>query len=76
MKTKTDKALEDAVGSMVNELELMYAPGKIKGMVCRFHSDGEPGLQKMVTKYVKNKGLNLGLDQFGESAPYKEVYKL
>ena len=25
-------------------------------------------------KYVKNKGLNLGIDQFGESAPYKEVY--
>ena len=26
-------------------------------------------------KYVKNKGLNLGIDKFGESAPYKEVYK-
>jgi transketolase len=25
-------------------------------------------------KYVRNKGLNLGIDQFGESAPYKEVY--
>jgi transketolase len=25
-------------------------------------------------KYTKNKGLNLGIDQFGESAPYKEVY--
>ena len=25
-------------------------------------------------KYVKGKGLNLGIDQFGESAPYKEVY--
>ena len=25
-------------------------------------------------KYVKNKGYNLGIDQFGESAPYKEVY--
>ena len=25
-------------------------------------------------KYVKDKGLNLGIDQFGESAPYKEVY--
>ena len=25
-------------------------------------------------KYIKNKGLNLGLDQFGESGPYKEVY--
>ena len=25
-------------------------------------------------KYVKNKGLNLGIDQFGESAPYTEVY--
>ena len=25
-------------------------------------------------KYVKNKGINIGLDQFGESAPYKKVY--
>jgi transketolase len=25
-------------------------------------------------KYIKNKGLNLGIDQFGESGPYKEVY--
>ena len=25
-------------------------------------------------KYVNNKGFNLGIDQFGESAPYKEVY--
>jgi transketolase len=25
-------------------------------------------------KYTKNKGLNLGIDQFGKSAPYKEVY--
>ena len=26
-------------------------------------------------KYINNKGLNLGIDKFGESAPYKEVYK-
>ena len=26
-------------------------------------------------KYVKDKGINLGLDKFGESAPYKEIYK-
>ncbi len=26
-------------------------------------------------KYIKNKGLNFGIDKFGESAPYKEVYK-
>ncbi len=26
-------------------------------------------------KYIKNKGLNLGIDNFGESAPYKEIYK-
>ena len=26
-------------------------------------------------KYVKDKGINLGIDEFGESAPYKEVYK-
>ena len=25
-------------------------------------------------KYIKNNGLNLGIDQFGESAPYKEIY--
>ena len=25
-------------------------------------------------KYIKNKGMNVGIDQFGESAPYKEVY--
>ena len=25
-------------------------------------------------KYIKNKGFNLGIDKFGESAPYKEVY--
>ena len=25
-------------------------------------------------KYVKNRGFNFGLDKFGESAPYKEVY--
>ena len=26
-------------------------------------------------KYIKDKGINLGIDNFGESAPYKEVYK-
>jgi transketolase len=26
-------------------------------------------------KYLVDKGLNLGIDKFGESAPYKEVYK-
>ena len=25
-------------------------------------------------KYIKDKGLNLGIDKFGESAPFKEVY--
>ena len=25
-------------------------------------------------KYIKNEGFNFGIDQFGESAPYKEVY--
>jgi len=25
-------------------------------------------------KYIKHSGLNLGIDKFGESAPYKEVY--
>ncbi len=26
-------------------------------------------------KYIKNNGLNIGIDKFGESAPYKELYK-
>ena len=25
-------------------------------------------------KFIKNKGINIGIDQFGESAPYKDVY--
>ena len=25
-------------------------------------------------KYIKNKGMSIGIDRFGESAPYKEVY--
>ena len=25
-------------------------------------------------KYLNNKGMNIGIDQFGESAPYKELY--
>ena len=25
-------------------------------------------------KYIKNKGVNIGIDQFGESAPYKDLY--
>ncbi len=26
-------------------------------------------------KYINNKGLNVGIDQFGESAPYKDLYE-
>ncbi len=26
-------------------------------------------------KYINNRGINLGIDKFGESAPFKEVYK-
>ena len=26
-------------------------------------------------KYIKNKGMNIGIDKFGESAPYKDVYE-
>ena len=26
-------------------------------------------------KYIKDKGINLGIDKFGESGPYKKVYK-
>ena len=25
-------------------------------------------------KYIKNKGINIGINRFGESAPYKDVY--
>ena len=25
-------------------------------------------------KFIKNRGANIGIDQFGESAPYKDVY--
>ena len=25
-------------------------------------------------KYVKHNGINLGIDRFGESAPYREIY--
>ncbi len=25
-------------------------------------------------KYIKNRGMNIGIDKFGESAPYKDVY--
>ena len=35
----------------------------------------EAGNRLCWQKYTKNKGLNFGLDKFGESAPYKEVYK-
>ena len=34
----------------------------------------EAGSITSLAKIYKNKGLNLGIDQFGESAPYKEVY--
>jgi transketolase len=34
----------------------------------------EAGSIKSWQKYIKNKGLNLGIDQFGESAPFKQVY--
>ena len=34
----------------------------------------EAGSASHWQKYTKNKGLNLGIDRFGESAPYKEVY--
>ena len=25
-------------------------------------------------KYIKSKGMNIGIDRFGESAPYKDLY--
>ena len=34
----------------------------------------EAGSTSSWQKYIKDKGLNFGIDQFGESAPYKEVY--
>ena len=35
----------------------------------------EAGSAMSWQKYIKNKGINLGINEFGESAPYKEVYK-
>ena len=35
----------------------------------------EAGSPMSWQKYIKNKGANLGINKFGESAPYKEVYK-
>ena len=26
-------------------------------------------------KYIKNKGINLGINKFGESAPYKKLFE-
>ena len=34
----------------------------------------EAGSVTHLQKYTKNKELNIGIDQFGESTPYKEVY--
>ena len=34
----------------------------------------EAGSKGSWQKYIKNKGLNIGVDQFGESAPYKDIY--
>jgi len=34
----------------------------------------EAGSVSCWEKYVKSKGVSLGLDKFGESAPYKEIY--
>ena len=34
----------------------------------------EAGSIKSWQKYIKNKGINFGIDKFGESAPYKDIY--
>ncbi len=34
----------------------------------------EAGSTSSWRKYIKNKGINIGIDQFGESAPYKDIY--
>ncbi|MEC7169302.1 MAG: transketolase [Pseudomonadota bacterium] len=34
----------------------------------------EAGSTSSWKKYIKNKGINIGIDQFGESAPYKDIY--
>ena len=34
----------------------------------------EAGSTVSWTKYINNKGVSIGIDKFGESAPYKEVY--
>jgi len=35
----------------------------------------EAGLISCWRKYILNKGLNFGIEDFGKSAPYKEIYK-
>jgi transketolase len=34
----------------------------------------EAGSSDSWCKFVKNKGLNFGIDEFGKSAPYKDIY--
>ena len=34
----------------------------------------EAGSIKSWQKYIKKRGINFGIDKFGESAPYKDVY--
>ena len=34
----------------------------------------EAGSTSSWKKYIKNKGINIGIDRFGESAPYKDIY--
>ena len=29
---------------------------------------------KLYAFFIKNKGINIGINRFGESAPYKDVY--
>ena len=34
----------------------------------------EAGSTNSWHKFIKNKGLNFGIDEFGKSAPYKDIY--
>ena len=59
------KGLDDAM-NLQNKLDLIEEESLVVTL--------EAGSITHWQKYIKNKGFNFGIDQFGESAPYKQVY--
>ena len=55
---------------MINSLKITKKTYREDSLVVTLEAGSITSWQK----FIKNKGLNLGIDQFGESAPYKEVY--